>query len=286
MNHKPSVFITGGASGLGFAMAKRFAHDGHPVCIADINPEQGEHAAASLREHCDAVFHLCDVRDPAHVKTAVQAAHDHFGHLGIMINNAGTASGGPFDWLTTEDWRWIMEINFFGVLHGCQAVTPLMMSQNHGHIVNIGSMAGLMNLPGMSNYNVSKAAVISLSETLAGELAPYNIGVTCVCPSFFATKLAETMRSPDKNMPGVLQGLMDTGELSAEDIAEQVYQAVQDKQFLVTPHLKARAHWDGKCRDLEKYLRTQGRLAKVIRSRAAQHEDGVDTEVSAESRSA
>lgn len=276
MSHKQSVFITGGASGLGFAIARRFGREGHPICIADINPEQGEEAAASLRDVCDAVFHICDVRDPAQMKTAVQAAHNHFGHLGVMINNAGTASGGPFDWLTVEDWRWIMEINFFGVLYGCQAATPLMMAQKQGHIVNVGSMAGLMNLPGMSNYNVSKAAVISLSETLAGELAPFNIGVTCVCPSFFATKLAETMRSPDKNMPGVLQGLMDTGELSAEDIADQVYQGVMEKQFLITPHQKARAHWDAKCQDLDKYLRAQMRLAKVIRSRAAPHDEPVE----------
>lgn len=265
-----SVLITGGASGLGLAMSLRFASEGYRVCIADINQELGLKAVNELRQFSDdAFFQLCDVREPTQLKDAVQAVCHRFGRLDIMVNNAGTASGGPFDWLTVEDWRWIMDINFFGVLYGCQAAVPIMMQQGGGYIVNIGSMAGLLNLPGMSNYNVSKAAVISLSETLAGELQPHGIGISCVCPSFFATNLAETMRSPDQNMPGILQSLMDNGELSAKDIADQVFQAVQNQQFLITPHTKARQHWDAKRQDLDKYLRAQNRLAKQIRSRAA-----------------
>lgn len=265
-----SVLITGGASGLGFAMALRFASEGYRVCIADNNQASGRQAILDVHHFSeDAFFQPCDVRRPAQLQAAVQAVCERFGRLDIMINNAGTASGGPFDWLTAEDWHWIMDINFFGVLYGCQAAVPVMMRQGSGYIVNIASMAGLLNLPGMSNYNVSKAAVISLSETMAGELRPFGIGISCVCPSFFATHLAATMRSPDRNMPDVLQNLMDSGELSATDIADQVFQAVRNQQYLVTPHSKARQHWDAKRQDLDKYLRAQNRLARQIRARAA-----------------
>jgi short-subunit dehydrogenase len=162
-----------------------------------------------------------------------------------------------------------MDINFFGVLRGCQAAVPVMKEQGSGHIVNIASMAGLLNPPGMSSYNVSKAAVVSLSETLVAELQPYGIGISCVCPSFFKTNLGESMRSPDESTSSNLTKLMDnSGELSAEDIAKLIYEAVQNNQYLVLPHSKANAAWEYKQQDLAGHLEIQLKLAEQVKNRA------------------
>ncbi len=264
------VLITGGASGLGKALATYFVAQGHRVCIVDVNEDRGQEALESLKSHdVDVFFQICDVTKPEQIQAAVLAAKQRWGGLDVIVNNAGVAGGGPFDWVSTEDWQWIMDINFFGVLRGCQAAVPLMKEQGSGHIVNIASMAGLLNPPGMSSYNVSKAAVVSLSETLVAELEPFGIGVTCVCPSFFKTNLGESMRSPDESTSSNLAKLMDNSdELSADDIAKLIYDAVQEKQFLLMPHAKARAAWDYKQQDLDGHLKIQLKLAHSVKDRA------------------
>lgn len=264
------VLITGGASGLGKAMAMTFAKHGHHVAIVDLNDERGQAALTELNAYkVDALYQRCDVRNIEDIKSAVDTVQKRWGGLDVMVNNAGVAAGGPFDWISSEDWEWVMDINFFGVLRGCQAAIPLMKNQSAGHIVNIASMAGLLNPPGMSNYNVSKAAVVSLSETLACELHPHGIGVTCVCPSFFKTNLGESMRSPDQTTSAKLEKLVESAsELSADDIAAAVYEAVESSQFLVMPHEKARKAWDYKCRDLDKHLQAQLPLAQHVKDQA------------------
>ena len=133
-------------------------------------------------------------------------------------------------------------------------------------------MAGLLNPPGATNYNVAKAAVISLSETLVTELKPYGIGVTCLCPSFFKTNLGESMRSPDKGISDSVAKLIDSSnELSAEDIAESVYKAVEDEQYLLIPHTQARAAWESKNQHLDKYLQAQEPFALRVKARSEQN---------------
>ena len=264
------VLITGGASGLGKALAMKYAAERHQVAIVDLNDERGAETLEQLLNHgMDAFYQQCDVREAHSVQRAVAAVQQRWGGIDIMINNAGVAAGGPFDWVSSDDWEWVMDINFFGVLRGCQAAVPAMKQQGGGHLVNIASMAGLLNPPGMSNYNVSKAAVISLSETLVAELEPHGIGVTCVCPSFFKTNLGESMRSPDKTTAAKLDKLVaGSNELSADDIASLIYAAVDSKTFLLMPHVKARAAWDYKCQSLERHLEAQRKLAQQIKEQA------------------
>jgi NAD(P)-dependent dehydrogenase (short-subunit alcohol dehydrogenase family) len=269
------VVITGGASGLGKALAVKFAERGHHVCIADMNDQRATEAIEQLKQHGVDTFHQhCDVRQLDDLQAVANLVAKRWGGIDVMINNAGVAAGGPFDWVSTEDWQWVMDINFFGVLRGCQAVVPLMKTQGCGHIVNIASMAGLLNPPGMSNYNVSKAAVVSLSETLVAELQPYGIGVTCVCPSFFKTNLGESMRSPDKTTASKMEKLMDSSsELSAEDIAGLIFQAVENNEFLLLPHEKARMAWDYKCQNLALHLKAQLKLAQQVKEQAQRVSD-------------
>ncbi len=265
-----SVLITGGSSGLGKALALCFAKQGHKVCIADVNDERGNETLAELNQLAgESIYQHCDVTKQEDLEACVNAVKEKWGSMDVIINNAGVASGGPFDWLSIDDWQWIMDINFFGVVKGCKAAVPAMKEQGSGHIVNVASMAGLLNPPGMSNYNVSKAAVVSLSETLVTELEPHGIGVTCLCPSFFKTNLGESMRSPDAVTAGNLSKLMDSSdELTADDIAQKVYEAIKANQFLLMPHAKARMAWDYKCENLDNHLKAQQRLAESVKAKA------------------
>lgn len=266
----PRVLITGAASGLGRAMAIRFAKGGSRVCVADIHAERAQETLALIdNTPGEGFYERLDVTEPGAFEKARIACENVWGGTDILINNAGVASGGPFDWLTAEDWDYVMDINFKGVLRGCQAFVPAFKAQGHGHIVNIASMAGLLNPPGMSNYNVSKAAVMSLSESLAVELAPFSISVTCVCPSFFKTNLAESMRTPDKGTVQSIERLLDSSpDITADDIADLIFNAVQEKRFLLLPHPKAEEAWACKCKDLEAYQHSLLRMAQGVAARA------------------
>ncbi len=268
------AFITGAASGLGRELALRFARAGYRVCVADINEERAQGVLQELAAFGqDAFFYRCDVSQDADLRNAVEAMNQHWGGTDVLVNNAGVAGGGPFDWLSLDDWHWMMNINFTGVLRGCHAFVPAMKQQGHGHIINIASMAGLLNPPGMSNYNVAKAAVISLSETLAPELHPFNIGVTCVCPSFFRTNLGESLRSPDLSTQAMLNKLVDNStDLSAADIADRIFTGMVNNQFLVIPHEKALQAWQRKCASLDEHLHAQLALAESVKQRARRSE--------------
>lgn len=268
------AFITGAASGLGRELALRFARAGYRVCAADINEERAQGVLQELAAFGqDAFFYRCDVSQDADLRNAVDAMQQRWGGTDVLVNNAGVAGGGPFDWLSLDDWHWMMNINFTGVLRGCHAFVPAMKQQGHGHIINIASMAGLLNPPGMSNYNVAKAAVISLSETLAPELHPFGIGVTCVCPSFFRTNLGESLRSPDLSTQAMLNKLVDNStDLSAADIADRIFVGMVNQQFLVIPHEKAMQAWQRKCANLDEHLHAQHALAESVKQRARRSE--------------
>lgn len=238
------IFITGGASGLGRALALRYAQEGARVCIGDINPDIGQ---TTEQEICEAggegLFLPCDVRRIADLEKVRSELEQRWGGVDVVVNNAGVATAGSIEDSTLADWEWILDINVLGVVRGCKVFTPLFKQQGQGVFVNVASMAGLMLAPMMDSYNVSKAGVIALSETLSMELRDDGIQVCCVCPSFFQTNLTEGMRS---DLPGIQQNiakLMKRSELSAEDIAEQIVKAVNDGEFWVLPHQRERRLW-------------------------------------------
>lgn len=270
MQRPSRVLITGAASGLGRALALSYARQGSRIIIADVQQSAAQETL-SLVEKAGAEG-MCVSLDVTQNDQWQRLACDLQAHDAlpdIVINNAGVSSGGPFDWLSEADWQWVMDVNFFGVLKGCQTFVPLMKQRGSGHLVNIASMAGLLNPPGMSNYNVSKAAVISLSETLHMELQPFGVGVTCVCPSFFRTNLGDSLRSPDAATELALQKLMDSSnELTADDIAEQIRSAQQAGTYLVLPHDKAAQAWQFHNRQLPDYLASHYPLAAQMAQRA------------------
>lgn len=238
------VFITGGASGLGRALALHYARQGAKVCIGDVNPEAGQVTEGELNDAGgEGLFLSCDVRrvtDLEHVRSELE---QRWGGVDIVVNNAGVASAGSIEDTTMADWEWILDINVLGVVRGCKVFTPLFKRQGGGTFVNVASMAGLMLAPMMDSYNVSKAGVIALSETLSLELRDAGIRVCCVCPSFFQTNLTSGMRS---DLPGIQQninGLMKRSTVTAEDVAGDIARAVKQGDFWVLPHQRERRLW-------------------------------------------
>ena len=239
------IFITGGASGLGLAIAHRYARAGYRVCIGDVNDARGQEAEPKIRESGarDAFYVPCDVRHEDQLARVASELEARWGGVDIVVNNAGVAQAGAIEDVSIADWQWILDINLLGVVRGCRVFTPMFKRQKHGHFVNVASMAGLLDVPLMSSYNVSKAGVVSLSETLENELGDHGIHVTVVCPSFFKTNLAESLRTPDPRLRKTVDRLLDSKSLTAEDIADQIYNAVERRVMHVLPHAEGRAAW-------------------------------------------
>lgn len=235
------IFITGGASGLGLALAQRCLAAGWRVCVADLAEQSQPDVLPAPSDTFS--YQRCDVTQEKDLQDAADAMVRNWGGVDIVVNNAGVAQVGAIDDVSIQDWEWIVNINLLGVVRGCKVFTPLLKKQGHGHIINVASMAGLLDVPNMASYNASKAAVVSLSETLQNELAPQGITVSVVCPSFFRTNLGNSMRSTVPGMQKKLDKLMSKSELSAADIADAMLDAIEKKRFYVIPHKQARRAW-------------------------------------------
>ncbi|WP_417666976.1 SDR family oxidoreductase [Pseudidiomarina sp.] len=238
------IFITGGASGLGFALAQICAKGGWQVCIGDRDIERGEAVIGSLQKwQPKAMFLPCDVTRMSDLEQVAKTLTEKWGGVDVVVNNAGVAQVGKISDTTLSDWQWIIDINLLGVVRGCKVFTPLFKQQGSGHFVNIASMAGLLDVPNMSAYNATKAAVVSLSETLQNELVKDNIHVTVVCPSFFKTNLNQGMRSTIDGIEQKVDKLMSSSKLNAVDIARLIMKAVDKKKSHVLPHRQGRLAW-------------------------------------------
>ena len=238
------IFITGGGSGLGKALALRFASAGARVCIGDIDDENGVEVEQAINAAGGEGHYVhCDVRRLSDLEKARDQLEKRWGGVDVVINNAGVASAGRIEDGTLTDWEWILDINVMGVVRGCKVFTPVFKQQGHGHFVNVASMAGLMLAPLMSSYNVSKAGVIALSETLHQELRDDGIGITCVCPAFFQTNLTDSMRSELDGIQDGVKRLMKRSSIGADDVAEDTFKAVQNNDFWVLPHRNERRLW-------------------------------------------
>ncbi len=239
------IFITGGASGLGKAIALCFAAENWRVCIGDIQADAGEATLDELKKrHPQSCYVHCDVRELGAVEGARDQLVERWGGVDVVVNNAGVAgSAGFIEDISLDDWHWVMDINLLGVIRVYRAFAPLLKAQHGGHFVNIASAAGLMNAPKMASYNATKAAVISLAETTRLELAPFNVAVSVACPGFFPTALAGTVRSASGGTQLWIEKAMAHSGVSAEDVAGEIYRGVIERRFWVLPHKLERRLW-------------------------------------------
>ena len=246
------ALITGAGSGLGRALALQAAAAGWRVACSDLRLDAAQETVTQIVARGGTATALAhNVTDDGDWRRVVDQVRTLWGGIDLLINNAGVATAGTVADSPLEQWRWVLDINLLGCVRGAQAVTPLMREQQGGHIVNIASFAGIANPPAMASYNVSKAAVISLSETLRFELSTHGVGVSVACPSFFKTALMETSAAhapgPTHNsapqVQKIVDRLMQKATVTADDVAADVLDAVERNRFLVITHPDAKQRY-------------------------------------------
>ncbi len=235
------LMVTGAGSGLGLAMARHFAAEGWRVAVTDLDADRASAALAEVRSAGGQGFAAaCDVRSETQLRDVSERLLNEWSGVDVVINNAGVATVGKVGEAPLEDWDWVLDINLMGVVRGCHVFAPLLARQGSGHIVNIASLAGIVQAPAMASYNVSKIGVIGLSETLRGELRPHGVGVSVVCPSFVRTRLTETLRTPDPRLRSLAEKLVNEADSTAGQVAVKVYRGVMKKTFLILPQADVR----------------------------------------------
>lgn len=243
--------ITGGASGIGLAMARRFGAAGMRLMLADVDEASLGDAAASLRgEGRDVSTFVCDVSDAASVDALAADTIEAYGSVHVVCNNAGVGAGGAMADVPLAEWEWVLGVNLWGVIHGVRSFLPLLRQAGEGHIVNTASVAGLFSAPFMGPYNVSKFGVVTLSETLFHELrlADEPVGVSVLCPAWVRTRIHESARNrpdaaggpvtPGGEADGVgqlMRNFIETG-MDPTQVADAVLAAVVANRFYILTH--------------------------------------------------
>jgi NAD(P)-dependent dehydrogenase (short-subunit alcohol dehydrogenase family) len=255
LNGKVAV-VTGAASGIGLALAHRFAADGMKVVMADIEQHALTREAETLAATGAQVLAVpTDTSIEDEVRTLADATLERFGAVHVVCNNAGVGSRGLNLWdLPLRDFEWVLGVNLWGVIHGIRAFLPHLRLQDEGHIVNTASVSALFYRPRMGPYNASKAAVLALSETLAFELAAEgsHVGVSVVCPSWVRTNISTAVRNLPERLAYELtteqvaemneykarrhQLLRGDEAIDPDDVAVQVRDAVLEGRFYVVTH--------------------------------------------------
>jgi NAD(P)-dependent dehydrogenase (short-subunit alcohol dehydrogenase family) len=251
------VLITGAASGLGAALATAFEARGDEVLRTDLEGSGFEARSA----HTSTTAKL-DVTSDDDWAAALAHVERTWGGLDVLVNNAGVAGGGRLDIATLDEWRWITEINLFGVVRGTTTFVPMFKRQRSGTIVNTASLAGLVHPAGMASYNAVKAAVVALTETTGHELAAYGVTAHAVCPSYFRTNLMSSRRGRDETLGKVIASLVESSPLTADDIAAAVLAGLDVGDELILPDQAARDAYGLKQRDRAGY-------DQVMRAQAA-----------------
>jgi len=239
-----NAVLTGAGGGLGRALALRLAQPGARLLLADLLEVRCEETAQLCRARgAEAHVALVDVADAAQVERLGSDADRFLGRIDLVINNAGVAVTGAIGDVTLENWRWIMAINLWGVVHGCHVFVPRLVKQRGGAVLNVASAAGIACAPTMGPYNVSKAGVIALSETLAGEVTQHQVRVTVLCPVFFRTNLLETVRTSTADERTMAQAAFDNSTMTADQVAAAALRAVERGDLYCLPMREGRILW-------------------------------------------
>ncbi len=238
--------ITGAASGMGRAMAQRFCAEGMRVVLADVEAEPLDRAVQELRgAGHEALGVVTDVTDPEAVHRFADAAFDTYGAVHVLCNNAGVVKRARTWELTLDDWRWVIDVDLWGVVHGVRSFVPRMVAQSEGHIVNTSSMAGLLPIPNLGAYSAAKSAVLGLSLSMQLEFDQLGsaLQVSVLCPGFIPTgittsarnrpfSLADEAAPPD--VPRTTAAVVPV--MTAEEVADQVLDAVRTRRFWILTH--------------------------------------------------
>lgn len=247
------AIITGGASGIGLATARKLAAEGSRLVLADIEQEALDDAVSGLQAAgAEAIGVKCDVGHLPEVQELADRTYEAFGAAHIVFNNAGVAIGGPIQSMTHEDWEWLVRVNLWGVIHGVEVFVPRMIEQGEGgHIVNTASFAGLVPNDGLGAYCVTKYGVVALSECLFRDLRNEGIGVSVLCPMQVDTNINNSGRNRPTEFGGPTPvPLVATaaesgrnlagGAIDAETVADRVVDAIKRNELYILTHPESR----------------------------------------------
>jgi NAD(P)-dependent dehydrogenase (short-subunit alcohol dehydrogenase family) len=242
----PRAVVTGGAAGLGRSLCLEIARRRGKVIVADrdlAGAEQTAEQVVALGGHAEVA--KCDVSRREQIEHLASLAEEKFGGIDLLINNAGVAVAGTTGEVPLGDWEWIMGVNLWSVIYGCHAFAPRFKKQGAGHILNVASAAGLLCSPDMAPYNVTKAGVIAISETLFSELRPYHVGVSVLCPTFFKTNIITSARWAGANsqFASFATKQSDSSKLQAEDVARIALSSCDRDDLYIVPMADGRWAW-------------------------------------------
>ncbi len=258
------VAVTGAASGLGRSMALAFAAEGMEVALADLDEVNlssvhDEVLAKGVR----AIMLRMDVSQAGQVETFRDQTLARLGGVHVVCNNAGVSALGAAWEVSVADWQWILGVNLWGVIHGVRAFTPHLIAQNEGHVVNTASVSGLISPPGGSAYNVTKHAVVTLSESLHHELRERNsrVGVSVLCPAYVPTRISDSERSRPQGSvsekskqtlarEAMLKKAVASGKISADQVAQAVVAAVKEERFYILTHPRIKGAIQARMEDI------------------------------------
>ncbi|MDX7938089.1 SDR family NAD(P)-dependent oxidoreductase [Acinetobacter baumannii] len=237
--------VTGAGSGIGRSFAVELAKRGGSVVCADINLEAAEETVKLIEQLGQKAFAVqCDVGQAAQVQTLADQAEQLLDHpVTLTINNAGVGLGGKFDEMSLEDWKWCMHVNLWGVIHGCHAFVPKFKKLGYGAIINVASAASYTAAPEMSVYNVTKAGVLALSETLSAELRKFNIKVNVLCPTLVPTNIIKNGRIPGRYSKLADHALMNYAMTTSDAVAALTLNRLDRGQLYTTPQIDAKLFW-------------------------------------------
>ena len=250
-----TAFVTGGASGMGLAMARSFAKAGMKVVVADIEQTALDAVQAEFESSNTEFLALkLDVTDRDAMEQAAAAAEARFERVHVLCNNAGVAVGGPIDQMAYNDWDWVVGVNIGGVVNGLQAFLPRIKAHGEGgHVVNTASMAGHLAIPGLSVYTATKFAVVGISETMRADLANANIGVSVLCPGIVNTNIFTSERNRPTTLAGTSSVLLASADASPTEqaarlaelqagaldpavVGDMVLHAIREDEFYIFSH--------------------------------------------------
>jgi NAD(P)-dependent dehydrogenase (short-subunit alcohol dehydrogenase family) len=261
--------VTGGASGIGRAMAERFAREGMKIVLADIEAAPLARARDEIgRGGVEAIAVQTDVSRWEQVEELARRTFEAFGTAHVVCNNAGIGASGAAAWETPQaDWEWTIGVNLWGVIHGVRAFVPRLVEQGEGHVVNTASIAGLVTVPGMSPYSVTKHGVVALSECLHHDLTlrgKGNVRVSVLCPAWVKTRISQSERNRPASLPrgaapepneqeklldGAVRAAVAMG-IPAEVVAEKVLRAIVEDRFWILTHPKTKKMIESRMRGI------------------------------------
>lgn len=256
-----NVLITGGGSGLGKAMALRYAKEKANLCIVDRDTTNGTEVVEQITSAGGSAFFIpCDITVQSEIDSLHATLRSKWQTLDVLVNNAGVATAGGLISEDIEQWQWILDINVLGMVRMTKGFVDMLKQSQSAKIINIASQAGITPVPMMGSYNVSKAAVVSFSETMHLELRHNKIQVSVACPSFFATNLDKSLRTKQEGAGKLVTKMLNRSDISADQVAEIIVSETDGGKFMILTHKAGRTAYR-----LKRYLPTMRYLNMIAK---------------------